>query len=215
MLKHTAILGAGGHAKVLAYVLGLTGFQIVGFTDDNPSLQGTKILGYPVVGSNERIPELAIEGAIVGIGDNRWREVWYRRLLAWGVPAVNAIHPSVVLAQGVVLGQGVAVLANASVNVDASIGSNVILNTASVVGHDCHVGDHAHVGPGVLLCGSVRIGRGACLGAGATVIPNCVVGEGSIVGAGTVVLEDVPDHVVVVGNPGRIIRRADERVPLA
>lgn len=37
------ILGAGGHAKVLAHVLGLNGYQVIGFLDDDPALHGTQV----------------------------------------------------------------------------------------------------------------------------------------------------------------------------
>ena len=47
---------------------------------------------------------------------------------------------------------------------------------------------------------------GAFIGAGAIVIPGKKIGAWSIVGAGAVVINDIPDGVVVVGNPARIIR---------
>jgi sugar O-acyltransferase (sialic acid O-acetyltransferase NeuD family) len=212
-MTRVVVLGAGGHGKVLAYVLRLGGHEVVGFTDDDEALHGRQVLGLQVLGPNDRVPELPIEAAIVGIGNNRWRRAWYERLLSYGVPLANAVHPTALLAQGVVLGQGVAILANVSVNVEAAIGSNVILNTSALVGHDCQIQDHAHVGPGAVLCGAVRVGREACLGAAAVVIPECTIGEGSVVGAGTVVLRDTPDHSVVVGNPGRVIRRTGENAP--
>jgi acetyltransferase-like isoleucine patch superfamily enzyme len=48
--------------------------------------------------------------------------------------------------------------------------------------------------------------RGARVGAGAVLLPGIEVGEEAFVGAGAVVLEDVPAHAVVVGNPARKIR---------
>jgi acetyltransferase-like isoleucine patch superfamily enzyme len=49
-----------------------------------------------------------------------------------------------------------------------------------------------------------RIGSGAWIGAGATVL-GAVVGDGAVVGAASVVVADVPDAVVVAGNPARLI----------
>ncbi len=51
------------------------------------------------------------------------------------------------------------------------------------------------------------IKRRASIGSNATLLCGVTVGEGAIVGAGSVVLEDVPDHTIVAGNPARIIRR--------
>jgi acetyltransferase EpsM len=44
------------------------------------------------------------------------------------------------------------------------------------------------------------------IGAGATVTPGIKIGKWALVGAGAVIIENIPDHAVVVGNPGRIIR---------
>jgi acetyltransferase-like isoleucine patch superfamily enzyme len=52
----------------------------------------------------------------------------------------------------------------------------------------------------------VRVGRDAVLGASVVVLPGVVIGEGAIIGAGAVVLEDVPAHVTMVGNPARSVR---------
>lgn len=47
--------------------------------------------------------------------------------------------------------------------------------------------------------------EGASIGANATLLPGVTVGRGAMVGAGAVVTRDVPDGVVVAGNPARII----------
>lgn len=205
-MKRVVILGASGHAKVVSFVLRLAGHQVVGFLDDDSALHGMEVMGLPVLGANELAPRLDVDAAIVGIGDNPSRRMWYERLQGWSIPLVNAIHPSALIAQGVALGQGTAVLGNVSINVEAQVGSNVILNTGAIVGHDCTVASHVHVGPGVILCGGVRVGEGAFLGAGAVVIPEQEIGEGSVIGAGTVVISSIPAGVVAVGNPARILR---------
>lgn len=52
----------------------------------------------------------------------------------------------------------------------------------------------------------ITVKRGAWIGAGAVMLPGVRVGEHSIVGAGAVVTKDVPDKVIVAGNPARIVR---------
>jgi UDP-2-acetamido-3-amino-2,3-dideoxy-glucuronate N-acetyltransferase len=46
--------------------------------------------------------------------------------------------------------------------------------------------------------------QGATIGANATVVCGHTVGRYAFVGAGAVVTKDVPDHALVIGNPGRI-----------
>jgi acetyltransferase-like isoleucine patch superfamily enzyme len=51
------------------------------------------------------------------------------------------------------------------------------------------------------------IGRNCFIGVRATVLPGVKIGDEVIVGASTVVTKDVPSNCVVVGNPGRIVKR--------
>jgi acetyltransferase-like isoleucine patch superfamily enzyme len=52
----------------------------------------------------------------------------------------------------------------------------------------------------------VALGSYAWIGCGATIL-GATIGEGAVVGAGSVVSSDVPDKVVVAGNPARVIRK--------
>lgn len=49
--------------------------------------------------------------------------------------------------------------------------------------------------------------RGASIGSNVTVMCGITVGSRSIVGAGSVVINDVPDNVIVAGNPARVIKK--------
>lgn len=52
---------------------------------------------------------------------------------------------------------------------------------------------------------SVRIGRNCWIGAGVIIVPGITIGDHVVVGAGSVVTKDLPDHVVAVGNPCRVL----------
>jgi len=51
------------------------------------------------------------------------------------------------------------------------------------------------------------IKRGASIGSNVTVMCGITVGTCAIVGAGSVVISDVPDNVIVAGNPARVIKK--------
>jgi len=51
-----------------------------------------------------------------------------------------------------------------------------------------------------------EIGHDVWLGFESVVMPGVRIGNGVIIAARTVVTRDVPDHAIVAGNPGRIIR---------
>jgi acetyltransferase-like isoleucine patch superfamily enzyme len=56
----------------------------------------------------------------------------------------------------------------------------------------------------------VVIGAGAYLGMGSIVGPGVHVGDGAYVGENAVVIDDVPAHAVVQGNPARVVRHFDQ-----
>lgn len=52
--------------------------------------------------------------------------------------------------------------------------------------------------------------RGASIGSSATILCGITIGENSIIGAGSVVIKDVPDNVIVAGNPARVIKSINQ-----
>ncbi|WP_246287277.1 sugar O-acetyltransferase [Lacticaseibacillus absianus] len=87
-----------------------------------------------------------------------------------------------------------------------------------------YVGDYTMIGPNVVLATAghpvdpslrergyqynmpVRIGRNCWLGAGVIVLPGVTIGDNVVVGAGSVVTRDLPDNVVAVGDPCKVLR---------
>lgn len=108
-----------------------------------------------------------------------------------------------------------------------SIGDNVFINFNCVV-LDCAavtIGDRTQIAPGVQLLAAdhprdaetrrgllelarpVSIGSNVWIGAAAIVLPGISVGDDAIIGAGSVVTRDVPNGVLAVGNPCRVVRQ--------
>lgn len=206
------IIGAGGHAKVVAdIVLRSPSVTLAGFVDDNVPT-GTKVLSGRVLGPVEVLEQLVetdmITAAIVGVGDNAQRQrlveqVTYRTpTLTW----INAIHSSVVIGDDVTIGDGVALLAGAVVQPGARVGNHTILNTRAALDHDSTLGDFASLGPGAMTGGTSSVGARSFVGMGGVVLHGRRVGDDTVVGAGAVVIEDLPDGVVAHGIPARVVR---------
>ncbi|GAG56860.1 unnamed protein product [marine sediment metagenome] len=53
------------------------------------------------------------------------------------------------------------------------------------------------------IAGSTEIGDSVEIWNGAMIKQRLKIGEGAIIGMGAVVIEDVPSHTKVVGNPAR------------
>lgn len=219
MSGRCVILGAGGHAQVVIDALLLIGVtEIHGVLDVNPSRWGSRILGVPVLGGDELLPDLTASGVtsfIVAVGtitSGAHRSRLYQLGLAAGLEPLTVIHPSAVCSSAAAIGAGSVVFATAVINAGSVLGVNTIINTGAIVDHDCVIGDHVHIAPGATLSGMVHVGQGALIGAGAALQQSVSIGEEAIVGAGAVVVGDVPSRAVVVGNPARPItqrRRAE------
>jgi serine O-acetyltransferase len=98
----------------------------------------------------------------------------------------------------------------------AKIGSDFFLDHGSgvVIGETAEIGDRVTLYQGVTL-GGTGFARGkrhptlrddVTVGSGAKLLGPVTVGRNAKVGANTVVIEDVPPHTTVVGNPGHPVR---------
>lgn len=90
---------------------------------------------------------------------------------------------------------------------DTVIGRNARLNNYSHVGHNVLIGDNVLIGVGAKIAGSVEIGNSVKVWNGAIIKQRLKIGEGAVIGMGAVVLEDVPPHTTVVGNPARRLEK--------
>lgn len=191
------LYGASGHAKVIIDILESCGMTVDGLVDDNPEIDS--LLGYPVFhGLTEDISPL-----IVSIGNNRIRKTIVERVKAdFG----TAVHRSAIVSSRCVLDEGTVVMQGVVVQSGAEIGKHCIVNTGASVDHECRIGNYVHISPHATLCGNVTVGEGTWIGAGTTVIPGVKIGKWSVIGAGSVVIKDIPDGVLAVGNPCRVIK---------
>ena len=109
-------------------------------------------------------------------------------------------------------------------------GKNVYANFNLTMVDDTHiyVGDYTMIGPNVMIATAghpilpelrqkgyqynapVHIGKNCWLGAGVIVLPGITIGDNVVVGAGSVVTKDIPDNVVAVGNPCKVLREVNE-----
>lgn len=105
----------------------------------------------------------------------------------------------------------------------AAIGKGLFIDhgTGVVIGETCIIGDNCTLYQGVTLGGNGKehgkrhptLGNNVMVSAGAKVIGSFTVGDNSKIGAGSVVIRAVPPNSTVVGVPGRIVRRNNERLP--
>ena len=110
-------------------------------------------------------------------------------------------------------------------------GSGIYANSNLTLVDDGHiyVGDKVMFGPNVTIATAnhpvdpelrgralqynkdVYIGENVWIGAGVIIVPGVSIGKNSVIGAGSIVTKDIPENVVAVGNPCRVLREISER----
>ena len=202
-----AILGAGGHGKVVADAALLSGEWVEIFFFDDAYPDKVKNGQWDVTGTSTDLlsGHNQFAGVVVAIGDNKLRLAKTLELQIKGVRVVSIIHPRAVVSPYVSLAPGCVIFAGAVINIDARIGQACIVNTGSVVEHDCQLHDGVHLGPNAALAGRTVVGECSWIGIGAATRQLVTIGSEVVVGAGTVIVKSVPDGVTVVGNPAAIL----------
>lgn len=210
-MKRLVIIGAGGHGKVAADIALLSGFKDIRFVDDDASLLGTRVLGFPVVGSLDSADVHSdSDDVFVAVGNASVRKSVFSTLASRGIVPVTLCHPSTCIGRDVRIGAGTLLAAGAIVNPGANVGKGGIVNTGATVDHDCFIGDFCHVSVGAHVAGTVTVGEGTWIGAGAVVSNNVDIVSGCMIGAGAVVVNDITVTGTYVGVPARLMKRGVE-----
>ena len=196
MSKKLAIIGAGGHGKVVGEIALLNNYESINFFDDK--LNKNKEFPFDLLGSVEYLKNHLedYDFFFVAIGDNRKRYDKIEWLKREKVNIVSLVHPKSIISRFSSLGTGTCVMANAVINVGSLIKEGVIINTSASIDHDCIIEEYAHISPNCSLSGSVKIGKFSHLGTGTSVHPGIIVGNNVKTGIGSKIYKDILDDKI-------------------
>lgn len=190
MRSKIILVGGGGHCKSCIDVIEQENkFQIAGIVDSKKN--AGKILGYPVIGSDEDLLKLrkTYDYALVTIGQIKtpiFRVRLYEqlRLLGFNLPII--ISPRAYVSKHAVIRDGTIIMHDALINSQAKIGSNCIINTKALIEHDVMVDSHCHISTGAIINGDVQVGQGTFIGSNAVVKQSVKIKENFFVRSGSV-----------------------------
>ncbi|GAA0078636.1 sugar O-acetyltransferase [Clostridium sp. CTA-5] len=91
------------------------------------------------------------------------------------------------------------------------IGKNVMIGPSVNIFTACHPIEVNLRLKGVEYASPVEIGDNVWIGGGVTITPGVKIGNNSVIGAGSVVTKDIPENVVAVGNPCRVMKKINNK----
>lgn len=195
-MKKIAIIGAGGHGKVIGEIALLDQYNTIDFFDDQ--ISQFKDFPFTVQGNlidlKNKIKNY--DAFFVAIGDNKIRHDKISWLREEKVKIVNLIHPKSTISKFSSLGLGTCVMANAVINPGTLIKDGVIINTSASIDHDCIIEDFSHISPNCSLSGNVNVGKFSHLGTGTSVHPGINVGQNVKTGVGSKIYKDILNNKI-------------------
>ena len=186
------LIGGGGHCKSAIDVIEQEArFKIAGIID-KPELLGSKILGYPVIGSDFDLESLAkkYQNALVTVGQIKSALVrikLYDLAIKAGFILPSIVSPNAYISKHSKIGNGTIIMGNVIVNANTSIGDNCIINSKALIEHDCLISSHCHISTNAIINGGVKIGSKCFIGSNVTTKNNIIIKENSFIKAGSLV----------------------------
>ena len=210
-MKNIIIVGASGLGKEVLWLAKRLGRNVIGFLDDTPEKQNTKLLNCPVIGKINEFDQFDNIEFVIAIGSPRGRELVFKKMTENGTPQfATLIDPNAVIGENIKIGEGCLICAGVILTVDICIGRHVVINLNSTIGHDVIIGDFVTIAPNVSLSGNVTLANTVELGTNATIREKITVEQGAMIAMGSVITKNVEENKLVAGNPARAIKTIED-----
>jgi len=210
MKQPLLLVGGGLHCKTCIDVIEQEGrFYVKGIVDKKEKVGGT-ILGYPIIATDEDIPELAGEcpNFFITVGDVNLfavRNKLFKNLTCRGVSTPTIISPLSYVSPHTTIGEGSILFPFSIIDVGSKVGNNCIINHAATLLHEATVEDNCHISVNSVI-GNSLIGHDTFIGVnsfvnnGLEIAPHCIIGSGSNV------IRSIIEPGVYAGNPAKKIK---------
>lgn len=147
----------------------------------------------------------------IAIGEPDARKKLWNKISEYKYSFATLIHPNVYITENTKIGYGTTICSGAYISCDVEICENVYIQPQVCIGHDCKIGKHSVLSPSVALAGNCNIGEGVYIAMSVPVKEKVNIGSESIIGMGSVVIRDIPDNVIALGNPARVMKKNTDK----
>ena len=210
-MESIILIGGGGHClSAIDVIESNNQFEIKGILDVSEKV-GQDILDYPIIGTDDQIPELISEtpNFLITVGQirnsNTRQKIFQKVINAKGkLPVINS--GLAYISKHAQIEEGTIVMHGVIINAGATIGMACIINSKALIEHEAVVGDFTHISTGSILNGQVTVGSNCFIGSNTVVANNITICNDVVIAAGSQVLKSINQPGIYIGNPLRKIR---------
>lgn len=205
-------LGVGHSTPLFIELAEAAGWHVAGLYHFNDDRTGEMDHGFKILGSFDYLYHQDLSGKcfMPTMGDMNIRQDVIANLIKRGAIIPTIIHPSAHISrfasveeQGVIIGDRVELQSDVWVDKNVIIRSDVTVCHNTTIKHDVFIGPKALVGAYITIEEFAYIGQGSLLISGKAEH----IGANALVGAGAMVTKPIPDNVVALGSPARVIKQ--------
>lgn len=148
---------------------------------------------------------------LVANGNPELRCKLFEKMKNVGFNGAIVVDPNACVSPSATLKEGTLISAHTLVSSLAVMEENTLLLPCSVIGHDTVIGAHSFVCCNTAIGGITKVGKRVYIGENAPVKELLTIGDDSIISMGAVIMRDVPDNVIMFGNPARAMRKNEDK----
>ncbi len=204
------VIGAGGLAtQLIEDLVELKSQDVVFWSETDTKYNFIKDL-YPLINSDEEVKHYFENVSrdfllCIGKGKGDGRIKMADRFTQLGGVISSFISPfSRISKYGTHFGEGVIVLNQVNIEPDVVIGNRCLINKKANLGHGTIIGADCEIGPCAIFAGEVEVGEDSYIGMASVLYPKIKIGKNVTIATGSIVTKNVPDNVIVAGNPAQI-----------
>ena len=212
MKKDLIIIGAGSVGGFIAINFEPLSeqYNLLGFLDDDTKKIGNNIFGYPVLGDIDSIKNYDNINVIIGIAFPEIKKKIIDKIGDFkNIDFVSYVSPNSWISNKVSMGIGIIIYPNVSINYETEIKDFVTINMNCSVGHNTILSSFSTLAPNVALAGFTILKEGVEMGICSCTIQNIRIGSYSKIGGNSIIIREIPERVVAVGSPAKIIQYKD------